>query len=93
MTSAATIAAERLPLELQGADFPYTRSGAHATPANGWLLVMAGVAAGFLALVAPLPFADNTAGVHNAREHLPCRPRLVMGSRQPGESRPPHMQG
>jgi hypothetical protein len=54
---------------------------------------MAGVAAGFLALVAPLPLADNTAGVHNAREHLPYRPRLVMGSRQPGESRPPHMQG
>lgn len=53
------IAEERLPLEPQGTDFPYYRGGPRAFSAPGWLLVLAGVAAGFLSLVTPLPFADG----------------------------------
>jgi hypothetical protein len=59
MASTAAIAEERLPLEPQGRDFPYYRGIPQRISTNGWLLVLASVAAGFLALVAPLPIADN----------------------------------
>lgn len=52
-------AEERLPLEPQGGDFPYYRGGPCAILTSGWLIILAGVAAGFLALVTPLPFADG----------------------------------
>ena len=39
---------DRLPLEPQGRDFPFYRSGPGAISATGWLLVLAGVAAGFI---------------------------------------------
>ncbi len=51
---------ERLPLEPQGRDFPYYRSGPDAISVRGWLLVLAGVVAGFMALVVPLGFSDTT---------------------------------
>jgi uncharacterized protein len=57
MTAATT--EERLPLEPQGRDFPYYCGGPNGISTNGWLLVLAGVATGFLALVVPLPFVDN----------------------------------
>ena len=53
-------AEERLPLEPQGRDFPFYRGGTSGISTTGWLLVLAGVAAGFLALIVPLPIADNT---------------------------------
>ena len=59
MTSITKLAEERLPLEPQGKDFPFYSGNPRGISAGGWLLVVAGVAAGFLALVTPLPFADN----------------------------------
>lgn len=59
MASTASPKEERLLLEPQGRDFPYYRGGSLSVSANGWLIILAGVAAGFIALVAPLPFADN----------------------------------
>jgi membrane protease YdiL (CAAX protease family) len=59
MASTASTKEERLPFEPQGRDFPYYRAGSFSVSANGWLILLAGVAAGFIALVAPLPFADN----------------------------------
>jgi len=56
MESTATTVEERLPLEPQGRDFPYYRGGPCAIVASGWLIILAGVAAGFLALVT---FADG----------------------------------
>jgi hypothetical protein len=60
MGSTAAIVEERLPLEPPGRDFPYYRGSPYAISTNGWLLVLVSVAAGFLALVVPMPFADNT---------------------------------
>lgn len=51
---------ERLPLEPQGKDFPFYRGGSDAISLTGWLQVLAGVVAGFAALVVPLGFADTT---------------------------------
>ena len=51
----------RLPLEPQGPDFPYYRDDPPAISTVGWMLVLAGVAAGFVALVTPLPFVDGVA--------------------------------
>ena len=59
MESTATTTEERLPLEPNGKDFPFYRGGADSIPAAGWLMVLASVAAGFTALVVPMPFADN----------------------------------
>lgn len=59
MGSTAATAEARLPLEPQGTDFPYYRGGPRAVSMAGWLLVLAGVAAGFLALVTSLPLADS----------------------------------
>ena len=59
MGSSAAIVEGRLPLEPQGRDFPYYRGIPNAISTNGWLLVVAAVVVGFLALVTPLPFADN----------------------------------
>ncbi len=55
----AATAEERLPLEPRGRDFPYDRDGPGAISMSGWLMILAGVAAGFLALVTPLPVADG----------------------------------
>lgn len=49
----------RLLIEPQGPDFPYYRNDPPAITAGGWLLVLAGVVAGFAGLVTPLPFADG----------------------------------
>jgi hypothetical protein len=59
MGSTAGIVDERLPLEPTGRDFPYYRGNPETISAKGWLLVAAGVVAGFLAMVTPLPFADT----------------------------------
>lgn len=59
MAHAATIADVRLPLEPQGPDFPYYRGGPGRVSTTGWLIVLASVAAGFAALVMPLPMTDN----------------------------------
>jgi membrane protease YdiL (CAAX protease family) len=59
MGSTVAIAEERLPLEPKGRDFPYYRGGPPTISTTGWLPVLAGVAAGFLALTTPLPLADN----------------------------------
>jgi len=58
MQSTASTTEERLPLEPQGRDFPYYR-GPCAISMSGWMVILVGVAAGFLVLVAPLPFADG----------------------------------
>lgn len=49
----------RLALEPLGPDFPYYRGDPQSISTGGWLLVLAGVAAGFAALVTPLPFTDG----------------------------------
>ncbi|MBY0363753.1 MAG: CPBP family intramembrane metalloprotease [Phreatobacter sp.] len=59
MGSPVVISGERLPFEPQGRDFPFARGAPDAISTRGWLLVMAGVATGFVALVVPLLFADN----------------------------------
>jgi membrane protease YdiL (CAAX protease family) len=51
----------RLPLEPRGPDFPYYRGDPTTISATGWLIVLAAVAAGFSALVIPLPFEDGIA--------------------------------
>ena len=60
MDSKTSALEDRLPLEPQGRDFPFYRSGPDAISATGWLLVLVGVAAGFIALVVPLGFVDTT---------------------------------
>lgn len=57
--SIAAVADERLPLEPPGRDFPYYRDGACEISTAGWLIILVGVAAGFSALVTPLPLADG----------------------------------
>lgn len=59
MENIAAVVRERLPLEPQGRDFPCYRGRPHGISTYGWLLVLAGVAAGFLALVVPVPFAES----------------------------------
>lgn len=49
----------RLPFEPGGPDFPFYRGDRPRISIGGWLLVLAGSAAGFAALVTPLPFADD----------------------------------
>jgi membrane protease YdiL (CAAX protease family) len=51
----------RLPFEPAGPDFPYYRDNPATISATGWLIVLAGVVAGFGALVIPLPFEDGLA--------------------------------
>lgn len=51
----------RLPLEPEGPDFPYYRGDPATISVTGWLLVLAGVIAGFSALVVPLPITDGIA--------------------------------
>lgn len=50
---------KRLPFEPQGPDFPFYNGAPVSISAGGWLLAIACVAAGFAALVTPMPFADN----------------------------------
>lgn len=57
--STAATAEERLPLEPRGRDFPYYREDPCSISVSGWLMILAGVAAGFLTLVVPLPLADG----------------------------------
>lgn len=59
MTNSAANAEGQLPFEPDGPDFPYYRGTPDTISRSGWLLVMAGVVAGFLALITPLPFADT----------------------------------
>lgn len=49
----------RLPLEPTGPDFPFYRDDPPTISTAGWLLVLAGTAAGFAALVTPLPLVDG----------------------------------
>jgi membrane protease YdiL (CAAX protease family) len=50
---------KRLRFEPEGPDFPYyTRSPVTISP-GAWLLAIAGTAAGFAALVTPMPFTDD----------------------------------
>jgi membrane protease YdiL (CAAX protease family) len=51
----------RLPLEPAGPDFPYYRDSPPTISVSGWLLILAAVAAGFAALLVPLPFTDGVA--------------------------------
>lgn len=57
--SNAATAERRLPFEPDGQDFPYYHGTPETISTRGWLIVAAGVVAGFLALFTPLPFADN----------------------------------
>lgn len=59
MGSTTAVVEEPVPLEPAGRDFPYYRGGQDAISTKGWLLVLAGVAAGFLALTVPLPFDES----------------------------------
>jgi len=59
MASNAANAERRLPFEPEGPDFPYDCGDPDPISRSRWLLVMAGVVAGFLALITPMPFADN----------------------------------
>lgn len=58
MERTAATAEERLPLEPRGRDFPYYRDPC-AISMSGWLMILASVATGFIALVTPLPLADG----------------------------------
>lgn len=49
----------RLPLEPQGPDFPYYRDDPSTISRVGWLVILSATAAGFAALITPLPFADG----------------------------------
>jgi membrane protease YdiL (CAAX protease family) len=49
----------RLRLEPKGPDFPYYRGDPTTISTAGWLIVLASVAAGFSALVIPLPLEDG----------------------------------
>lgn len=51
---------QRLRFEPEGPDFPYYNGAPVAISPGGWLLAVAGSAAGFAALVTPLPFIDNS---------------------------------
>lgn len=57
----ATAPRGRLPLEPEGPDFPYHRDDPPTISLRGWLMIFAGVAGGFAALVTPLPFSDDVA--------------------------------
>src|SRR5512139_3205668 len=57
--SSTTITSPRLLLESKGADFPFYADSPPTISNAGWLLVLAGVVAGFAALVTPLPFEDG----------------------------------
>jgi hypothetical protein len=57
--SSTGITSARLPLEPKGADFPYYADNPPTISNAGWLLVLAGTAAGFAALGTPLPFEDG----------------------------------
>lgn len=59
MGSTAAIVERRLPFEPEGKDFPYYRGSPDTISTKGWLLVAAGVVAGFLSLATPLPFTDT----------------------------------
>jgi membrane protease YdiL (CAAX protease family) len=50
---------DRLPMEPAGPEFPYHQGNPPTLSARGWLLVMTGVVAGFIALTLPLPFTDT----------------------------------
>lgn len=53
---------QRLRLEGRSGDFPFYNGRPVALSAAQWLLVMAGVVAGFAALIAPLPWPAGVAG-------------------------------
>ena len=57
--SSTGITSARLPLEPKGADSPYYADDPPTISNAGWLLVLAGTAAGFAALGTPLPFEDG----------------------------------
>lgn len=59
MVEDSAIPGKPLPLEPRGPDFPYYRGDPPAISPGGWLLVLAGVAVGFSAIVTPLPFTDG----------------------------------
>jgi membrane protease YdiL (CAAX protease family) len=59
MESTAADPERRLPLEPAGREFPYLGGSPYAVSTSGWLVVIAGAVAGFLALVTPLPFTDT----------------------------------
>ena len=50
---------DHVALEPAGLEFPYHQGNPPPLTLRGWLLVMAGVAAGFIALTLPLPIADT----------------------------------
>jgi uncharacterized protein len=54
-----TVVSPRLMLEPKGADFPFYADRPHTVSGIGWLLVLAGMIAGFAALVTPMPFEDG----------------------------------
>jgi uncharacterized protein len=49
----------RLPLEPEGRDFPYYRDQPPTISTRGWVVILAGVVAGFASLVVPLPVTDG----------------------------------
>ena len=53
--------AARLPLEPEGADFPYYAGIPQTIRSSGWWIVLAATVAGFAALVTPMPFQDGIA--------------------------------
>jgi membrane protease YdiL (CAAX protease family) len=61
MTSSVSVAPRRLWLEPAGPDFPFYND-VPPVSAAGWLVVLASVAAGFAALVLPLPVRDGVLG-------------------------------
>ncbi len=59
LASSAADAEGRLPFEPEGPDFPLYHGNPETISTRGWLVVAAGVVAGFLALITPLPFTDT----------------------------------
>lgn len=59
MVENSAIPGKPLPFEPRGPDFPYYRNDPPVISPGGWLLILGAVAAGFSALVTPMPFTDG----------------------------------
>lgn len=59
MTVETQVTGKRLRFEPNGVDFPFYQGAPISISIGGWLAIISGVAAGFAALVTPMPFPDG----------------------------------
>lgn len=74
----------RLLLEPAGPDFPYYRDSPPTISTTGWLLILAAVAAGFAALLVPLPITDGIASGWLRVAAFIGLPLVALGLAAPG---------